>query len=126
VPLDEVLAFRKEFGTKHQRYARSVRKFAYEVSTMTPAQRKLAFKDRQGELNDMAAALRNTARRAWGKPSSFLLSMAGSVVSAIAGNPLSAVLSAGAAITGRIAPKQQDTGAFSYIFAAQDRFGHRW
>jgi hypothetical protein len=57
VPLDEVLAFRSEHRTDHQRYARSVRKFARQLSTMPEREREDAWRDRQAEIEDLASDL---------------------------------------------------------------------
>ena len=71
VPFDEVLDFRKQNLEAHKRYMLSVRKFAMELSRMPEDEQEVALELRQAELNDLANGLRNRARKAWKKPSSF-------------------------------------------------------
>jgi hypothetical protein len=123
VPIDEVLDFRRENLKLHRRYCLSVRKFAVELSLMPEKERREAFVIRQNDLDDIASDLRNRARKAWRKPASFGLTLAGAAIAAAAGHPIAAALSAGAAALRYEGTKVANAGAYSYLFAAQHRFG---
>lgn len=124
VPIEEVLDFRKENLKAHRRYCLSVRRFAVELSLMPEKERRTAFGMRQSELDEMASELRNKARKAWKRPASFGLTLAGAAIAAAAGHPIAAALSAGAAALRYEGTKLEDAGAYSYLFAAQLRFGY--
>ena len=122
VPFDEVLDFRQQNLDAHKHYMLSVRKFVMELSRMPEDEQEIAFELRQAELNDLANDLRNRARKAWKKPSSFALTLAGSVVSALTA-PFAAIFSLTSSWIGREDSSEINTGAYSYLFRAQSRFG---
>ena len=122
IPIDEVLDFRKENLKAHQKYSRSVRKFAMELSLVPEKKRSSMFKDRQSELDEMAADLRNRARKAWKRPASFGLTLAGAAIAAAAGHPVAAILTAGAGALRYEGTNLKDAGAYTYLFAAHRRF----
>jgi hypothetical protein len=124
VPIDEVLGFRQEHLAAHKLYSASVRKFANELSHMDAGEREDAFALRQAELEDMASDLRKKSRKAWRKPASFGLGLAGAAVSLASGNPVGAALSVGAGILGYKSEMPKATGAYSYLFNAQRKFGY--
>lgn len=124
VPIDEVLDFRKQNLAAHKLYSASVRKFANELSHMDAREREDSFALRQAELDDMASDLRKRSRKAWRKPASAGLGLAGAAVSLVNGNPLGASLSVGAGILGYQSAIPMPTGAYSYLFSAQRRFGY--
>lgn len=121
VPFDEVLDFRQQNQNAHRDYMLSVRKFAFELSRMSEAERVVAFVLRQAELNDLANDLRKRARTAWKKPASFALTLVGAAMSATAA-PVAAALAVGARLVGYESARKVDTGAYSYLFSAQGRF----
>jgi hypothetical protein len=122
-PIDEVLDFRAQNLDAHKRYMLSVRKFAMELSRMLEDEQKVAFDLRQAELNDLANDLRKRARKTWKKPSTFALTLVGSALSLIT-SPVAAALRIGGAIAGYEKSSDVDTGAYSYLFNARDRFGY--
>jgi hypothetical protein len=122
VPLDEVLSFRSDNLAAHQKYARSVREFARELSLLSPAEREVAFSDRQAEIEDLAADLRRKARKAWRQPASFALGLAGAAWTFSTGNPIGALLAAGALAARGWSGQNNETGAFSYLFAAHEQY----
>jgi cold shock CspA family protein len=122
VPLDEVLAFKTEYADQHQRYIRSIRKFTREVSLLPEGDREAVFEERQDELNDLANDLRKKSRVAWRKPASFVLGLAGAYWSFHTGDPMAALLTGGALAAGGVDKTGGDAGAYSYIFAAQERY----
>ena len=122
VPFDEVLDFRKQNLDAHKRYMLSVRKFAMELSRMPEEEQKVAFDTRQAELDALSSDLRNRARKAWKKPASFALTLAGSALSVLT-NPIAAVITGVGSLIGHEKPSKTDTGAYSYLFSARHRFG---
>lgn len=118
VPLDEVLAFRSEYFRQHQGYARAVRRFVQELSILSEEERLRAFEDRQAEVRDMAHELKTISRRAWRRPASFALTIAGATWTLKSGNPVGAILAAAGAIVGMKAKESASTGAYSYLFSA--------
>jgi len=121
IPLDEVLAFRAEHLDAHRQYARAIRHFVREMSLLPPGERDRALDDREAELAELAAQLRKTSRRFWKRPASFALSVAGAAWRAAAGDAVGAALGVGAAIFGMKGEKSE-TGAYSYLFAARERY----
>ena len=122
VPFDEVLDFRKQNLEAHKHYMLSVRKFAMELSRMPEDEQEVALELRQAELNDLANGLRNRARKAWKKPSSFALTLVGATVSALT-TPLAAAISLTGSLMGHEKGSEIDAGAYSYLFRARSRFG---
>ena len=122
VPLEEVLSFRAENGAAHRKYVRSARQFARDLSLMPPEDRTSAFADRQAELDDLASDLRRRARSAWKLPASFALGLAGAGWTLASGNPIGALLSAGALLLKGPGSPANEGGAFSYLFAAHERY----
>lgn len=121
-PIDEVLSFRQEYLKEHRRYALTVRRFVRELSLMSDEEREEAFEERQSELQELASEIRKVSKKAWKKPASFALSIIGAGVSAATGNPIGAIISAAATITGAKLTETVNTGAYSYIFRATSRF----
>lgn len=122
VPIDDILSFRRDHIGAFTEYRRSIRLFAYELSRMSPEEREVAFEDRQAKLDELAAALKRTSRRAWKKPASFALGLTGAAWRLASGDPLGAVLAGGGAILGMGRSEKVDVGAFSYLFSAQERY----
>lgn len=119
VPLDEVLDYRKQHLAAYRQYARSVRKFAREISSLTDEERREAFRDRSEEIKDMAAELARHASKAWRKPTTFSLSLAGAGASYIAGNIAGALFAATNAVIGTRQSASVDLGPYSYLFATK-------
>lgn len=121
IPLEDVLAFKRESGGAHRRYMQNLRAFTYELSLMEQADRARALTDRRAELQDEARDLRDRARQAWRSPkalSGFGLGMTGAAWSIAAGNPVPAVLAALGAGLGML-PDKADGSAYSYLFEAR-------
>jgi hypothetical protein len=124
VPFDEVLDFRKQNLSAYRRYCVAIRRFAHELSRITPEERDVAFQQRQAELDEMAQDLRRRARKAWKRPAAFALTLTGAAWTFKTGDPLGAALAAGGALLGYESQKQNETGAYSYLFRARSRFGY--
>jgi hypothetical protein len=123
VPMDEVLAFRRENLEEHRAYARAVRKFVGELSRMPEKERSKAFNDRIEEIRDIANDLKTLSRKSWKRPASFALSIAGAAWTVKTGDPIGALLGAGAALLGSgDGGDTTKTGAYSYLFRAATRY----
>jgi hypothetical protein len=121
VPIDEIIAFRDEHKAIYSKYRRSVQLFAYELSRMSEEELKLAFETRQSELDEIASDLRRVARRAWKKPASFMMSLAGAAWTLKTGDPFGAIFGAGAALLG-FESDDKNVSAYSYLFRARERY----
>lgn len=122
VPLDEVLSFKKAHGKEYQAYARSVRGFSRELSTLPQNEREAALLDRQAELDDLASDLKRASRVAWKRPATFALGLAGASWTYYTGDLIGALLGAGAVAVGEGSPN--DRSAFSYLFRARRQFDY--
>ena len=92
---------------------------------MPVAERQAKFEERQDELDQLAAgpAAQQFAHGLARGPATFALGLAGAAWSAHQGDPIAAVLAAGAAALapGASAP-EPDLGAYSFLFRANRRF----
>lgn len=122
IPIDEVLAFRKENVKSYRHYSLSVRRFAHELSKMSEDERATAFDLRQAELDDLASDLRGKGRKAWRKPAALAFSLTGAAVSLAAGHPLAAGLALSSALLGYAPGARPEMGAYSYLFRASERY----
>jgi hypothetical protein len=122
VPLDEVLDFRRRNLRKYREYTRAVRQFVREISLLAAKQRAKAFSDRQEELQDLAADLKAIGRKAWRKPASFALSIAGAAWTIKTGDPVAATFAALTAGIAALPETKREAGAYSYLFSAHQRF----
>ena len=114
VPIDEVLAFRRESLKEHRAYARAVRSFVGELSRMPEKERAKVLNDRIEEIRDIASDLKTLSRKSWKRPASFALSVAGAAWTLKTGDPIGALLAAGAAVLGSGDDgSPADTGAYS-------------
>lgn len=122
MPFDEVLDFRRQHLDAHRYYMLSVRKFVMELSRMPEDEQEVALDLRQAQLSDLASDLRNRSRKAWKKPSSFALTLAGSAISALTA-PVATVLGLTGSWIGHEDHSEINDGAYSYLFRAQRQFG---
>ncbi len=123
IPIDEVLSFRREHLSEHRAYARTVRRFVRELSFLPEREQALLFEERQEELQEIARDLRRLSRKAWKRPASFALSLAGAAWTLKTGDPIGAILGAAVALFGGGESRRQpEAGAYSYIFRAADKY----
>ena len=120
VPMDEVLDFRAQHYSEHRKYILSVRRFTNELSLMDIEHRAAAFEERQEEIDDVARSLTRANWRAWRRPASFAMTLAGAGLTGATGNPLLAALIAAGALLGYENTDRNDVGVYSYLFSAQD------
>jgi len=123
VPIDEVLSFRREHLDQHKAYARAVRRFVRELSLLGAEDQAAALTEREEELTELADALSTTASKVWKQPASFALSAAGAAWTFTTGDPVGAILAAGAAATGYSSGSSIEVGAYSYLFDARRQYG---
>jgi len=90
---------------------------------MPEEERRVAFELRQAELDEIANDLRKRARKAWRKPSSFALTLAGSALSVVT-SPIASLLRIAGSMAGYEKPSAADAGPYSYLFTAGNRFGY--
>ena len=121
IPLEDVLAFKRESAGAHRHYMQNLRAFALDLSMMEEADRVRALADRRADLEDEARDLREHATKAWRSPkavSGFGLGITGAAWSITAGNPVPAVLAAiGASFA--MLPSKAEGSAYSYLFDAR-------
>lgn len=125
VPLDEVLAFRRQHGGEYRKYARDLRRFVREIGELQVGEQQDAVRERQEEIEDAARRLGEFTRKAWKKPLAFSLGVAGAAWRLAAGDILGGLLALGAGLVGAEFSKSSDTGAYSYLFASRSRFPKR-
>ena len=65
-------------------------------------EREKAFTDRQDQIRDLTSDLKRTGWKAWRKPASFALTIAGAAWTLKTGDPLGALLAATGAVAGSI------------------------
>jgi len=121
VPIEDVLAFRKENGQHYRAYARELRSFLREVGGVPEDERPSLLADRTQEIRDRAADLQNIGKQAWHRPARFALGAAGAVWNVVSGDPLGGLLALGT-ISGRSKHSPQEAEAYSYLFRARGTF----
>lgn len=122
VPLDEVLAFRKDHGKLRRKYARSLREFVRDARRKDSDERLAALRERRTEIVDLAADVRKASRKAWKRGAAFAPGVAGAAWRAHQGDMLGALLAFGAGAMSAEFKKPVDAGAYSYLFEARQNF----
>jgi hypothetical protein len=120
VPLDDVLDYRRRNADAHRRYMQNLRKFAFDLSLLEPADRARAVADRRADLQDEARDLRRRATEAWRSVkggTGFGLGLTGAAWALASGDPVPAALSALGAGVGML-PNKASGSAYSYLFKA--------
>ena len=123
IPLDEVLQFRAQHQGAHRAYMRDVRGFMSELADIdSPIERETALLKRRQDIADAAHDIQRSTRKAFGKNlASWSLGIVGAVWSA--SDPIGLALTAAGVITGLVPGRPNKVDAYSYMFAANDRFG---
>ena len=125
VPIDEVLDFRNQNYSQHRKYSLSVRSFARELSRMPLEERQTVFEQRQEDLDDAASAIRSANRKAWGRPISFAITLAGAAWTLQSGEPTGAAIATTGGVASLLfsrADKSQEGDVYSYLFSARRSF----
>jgi hypothetical protein len=121
VPMDELLDFRQQHLAESRNYARAVRRFALDLSLLSAPDRDAALALRRSELADLASALRTASERAWRKPASWAMSLAGAAWMVHTGDLFGSFLAGAASLLGG-ATEPKQVGAYSYLFTASKQF----
>ncbi|MGB1253077.1 MAG: hypothetical protein ACPG8W_20860 [Candidatus Promineifilaceae bacterium] len=119
VPIEDILAFRKQNYSLHRNYVLSVKKFVRELSSMPIDERMLAYDVREEELNDIASDIRKVSRSTWKTPASFGLTIAGAAWTAVTGDFFGAVIGGAGGLLGLAGGEKPDAGAYSYLFSSR-------
>ena len=119
VPIEDVLAFRKEHYSQHRDYRLAVRRFARELSDMPAEERHLEFERREEELRDAASALRMEQQTLWKRATTFALGFAGATLNLFAGNVPGAVVASASSTINAVGSPPVDLGSYSYLFEAK-------
>ena len=122
IPIDEILDFRKEHFNEHRAYVRFVRKLTRELSQLPEKDREDELAARREELQEMVSSLKSASQKAWKRPASFGLGIAGAFWNLGSQDYVGAVLAAGGALLGRKSEDKVNTGAYSYLFQAHSQF----
>ena len=120
VPIEDVLAFRKEHYPHHRDYRLAVRRFARELSDLPAEDRPLAFEQREEELRDAASALRREHRALWRRRTTFALGFIGAALNLLTGNLAGAAVTGAGSTLNAIGNRSLDLGCYSYLFEAKD------
>ena len=121
IPIDEVLSFRKENINEFKNYQRECKSFVFELSRMSEEERKIKFELRQEHLNDLANDLRKRSKKAWKKPASFALSLAGATWTVVTGDIIGAAIATSSGVLG-LDKNSKEVGAYSYLFKANNKW----
>jgi len=125
VPIDEVLGFRRENYSAYRAYINALRRFMREMTALPPAEQNRLQADRRNEMSEQRKDLLDRARRAWRRPASFGLGVAGCLWLLGRGDPVAGLIAIGLGITGLADADRKEIGAYSYLFAARHRFPTR-
>ena len=116
VPLDEVLAFRRQYASYYREYIIGLRQFLETQLSLDRAQRDRARLDRQQIIRDQAADLRRISRMAFGvKASTLLVSLAGAGWTLKRGDPFGALLAALLAGTTAVPVPGRNVTSYTYV-----------
>lgn len=122
VPLDEVIDFRRTYGSEYRAYSKEVREFVLSLSLMTENDRIAAIAARRADFDDRAARLRRIGRQSFKRQSIGLaLGFTGAAWTLAHGDPWGAAFAAGATAAGISRPSLGSIGAaYTYVFRAAD------
>ena len=119
VPIDEVLAFRKETFADHREYSLAVRKFVRELGEMPAKEQAAAFEQRQADLDEIANELARRSMKNWKTNTVFMLGMAGAAWAYLTSNPIGAIISGAATLLKTGASDAPDYGSFSDLVCSK-------
>ncbi len=122
VPMDEILSFRKEYFKEHRTYIRLIRKLTRGLARMDPTEREEELNQRREELQEIANNLKAISRKAWKRPASFALGMAGAFWKIKGNDYMGALLTAAGVFVGMKSKEKVEAGAYSYLFRAGSRY----
>lgn len=115
VPIADILAYRNENREAYSAYAKSIRRFTWEVSAAPSEEVPQLWRERQSELHELANGLSRRSWQAWQTPTSIALTAAGVASDALTGDALGIALTAAGIGVGLTAPRPQ-ASPLSYLF----------
>jgi hypothetical protein len=122
VPLNEVVQFRAEHGAEYRAYARRLRAVVREMAGDSRADDTSVLEDRLDEIREAGEALRHVPLRTVAGTAGIGLGIAGGVMSAVASEPVGAILSAFSTATGVAALPGKTITPYSYLFSIAGKF----
>lgn len=122
VPLDQILAFRKEHGCDFRAYMRDVRETVLDLSLHGLAESERILRDRREAIDDTAAKVRKASRRLWRKGGSLWCSLTGAAWNLATGNLVGAFAGGIGSVLGADQAAPSVAGAYSYLFETEQRF----
>ena len=124
IPLDDVLQLRKEHGSSHKEYMRSLRGFVVELGQIEDSkERELELEKRRQDIADMANDNQRKTRISVGKNlASWGLGITGAVWSINSGDLLGTTLGAAGLAAGFVQVPATTVGAYSYLFNVTSAF----
>lgn len=122
VPIDEVLGFRRENYSAYRAYVIALRRFMRESTALPINEQDRLQVDRRREIDELRRDVLERARRAWRRPASFGLGLAGCLWLLGHGDAVGGLIAMGLGLTGLGEVDRRELGAYSYLFAAQNRF----
>ncbi len=123
VPLDEVVEFRAEHGAEFRAYARRLRAVVREMAGDSRGDDTSVLDDRLEEIRKAGEALRRKPLRTMAGAAGIGLGIAGGVTSAVAGEPVGAILSGFSTAAGAAALPGKTITPYSYLFSIGGQFG---
>ena len=120
--MDEVLGFRKENLKEYRRYIRGIHRLTRELAALPAQAREEELADRREELQELANKIKTTSRKVWKQPASFGLGMTGAFWKLAGHDYVGALFGIAGAVLGLKKTESPDTGAYSYLFRASNRF----
>lgn len=123
VGIDEVLEFRAAHIDEYRSYARDVRRFMRELSSVPQDERDVALHDRAAEIAHRAWQLQHMSRKWWRRPAGLALGLAGAAWTVRTGDIIGGLLAVGAGAAAALPKRPPDVEAFSYLFQGFSRFG---
>ena len=126
VPIDEVLAFRRQYGTEFRQYRRQLNQYVIQASMATFDQRAQMERDRQEELRDIQSTLEDRARplQRLTQGAAFFLGMLGGGIQMAAGDHAGGaggMVGAFGSLFGG-GGERQHQGGYTYLFRAAKDF----
>jgi hypothetical protein len=122
VPLEDVLAFRAEYGEEYRAYARRLREIVHTLGTTPAVDHERILEDRREELREAGDVLRRGPLKLLGSLAGIGLGIAGGVATAITGDVLTGAVGAGSAAGGVATLPHRTTTPYSYLFAMGRQF----
>jgi hypothetical protein len=122
VPMDEILGFRTEHLKEHRKYIRGIHRLTWDLAQLPEAAREDELTARQEEIQELANKIKSTSSKAWRQPATFALGMTGAFWKYHGHDPIGALFGVAAALLGLKATEKVDTGAYSYLFRANELY----